>query len=103
MTILVVVDASGLEHTIEGADGLSVMKVLRPYSLGIQGDCEGSVACATCHVWIDKDWASRIPAASDEEADMLDCVFNVRATSRLSCQIQVKPQLGGLRLAIPRT
>lgn len=103
MTTLIVVDADGREHAVEAADGLSVMEALRPLSLGIEGECEGSVACATCHVWIEKDWVDRIPGAKDEEADMLDCVFNVRSTSRLSCQISVQPDLDGLRITIPHS
>lgn len=101
MTTLIVVDATGREHAVVAADGLSVMEVLRALPFGIEGECEGSIACATCHVWIDADWASRLAPASDEEADMLDCVFHARSTSRLSCQILVKPALDGLRITVP--
>jgi ferredoxin, 2Fe-2S len=102
MTRIVFVDASGKEHQIEAADGLSVMEALRGHAPGIQGECEGSLACATCHVWIDPAWAHRLEQPTDDEADMLDCAFNVREHSRLSCQIRIGPDIDGLRCELPR-
>jgi ferredoxin, 2Fe-2S len=100
MTRLIVTTKDGREVTVDAIDGLSVMEVLRPLDFGIVGDCEGSVACASCHVWVDGSW-DHLPEPSDDEAEMLDCAFHTRDTSRLSCQIRLGPSLDGLRLAIP--
>lgn len=102
MTRLVVEDAQGRTLDVDADDGLSVMEALRPLDVGITGECEGSVACATCHVWVDPAWADRLESPSDDEADMLDCAFHVRPTSRLCCQIRVTPGLDGLKVAVPR-
>lgn len=102
MTTLVVTDAHGHEHSIDAADGLSLMEVLRPLDLGVRGECEGSVACASCHVWVEASWIDRLEPPSEDEADMLDCAFHVRPTSRLCCQIRVQPSLEGLRVAVPK-
>lgn len=101
MTTLIVTDSEGRETTVEAKDGLSIMEALRPLDIGIAGECEGSIACATCHVWIAPEWNDRLDAPSEGEADMLDCAFHVRATSRLCCQVRVEPALDGLRLAVP--
>lgn len=101
MTMIIVHDAHGQEHHVEVANGLSVMEALRPLELGIEGECEGATACATCHVWVDAAWFDRLPKQSDAELDMLDCAFRVRDTSRLSCQIMMGAGLEGLTLAIP--
>jgi 2Fe-2S ferredoxin len=101
MTRIVFIDADGAEHQVEGAEGLSVMEVLRAKGFGIEGECEGSLACATCHVWVDEAWLDRLEPVSDGEADMLDCAFHVRDNSRLSCQISISKTLAGLRLRLP--
>ncbi len=102
MTIIHVTDAAATRHSVEAADGLSVMEALRPLDLGIEGECEGSAACATCHVWVDDAWFARLDPPSDAELDMLDCAFNTRATSRLCCQIRVTPAMAGLTVSVPR-
>jgi ferredoxin len=101
MTIINVRDAFEVTHAVACDDGISVMEALRPLDLGVAGDCEGSVACATCHVWVDDDWLTRTGEPSDPEADMLDCAFHVRPNSRLSCQIVVTAELDGLRVTVP--
>jgi 2Fe-2S ferredoxin len=101
MTTLYVRDASGTQHRVDCKDGLSIMEALRPLNFGIGGDCEGSIACATCHVWVDEPWIASTGEPSEEEASMLDCIFQVRPTSRLSCQISVSPELDGLCLSVP--
>lgn len=101
MTTLVLIGPDATEREIDAEDGLSVMEVLRPLGLGIDGECEGSLACATCHVWLADIPNSQVPPPTEEEQGMLDCVFNARENSRLSCQLIVSPALDGLRIAIP--
>jgi 2Fe-2S ferredoxin len=102
MTTIYATDKEGNKHAVDAKDGLSAMEVLRPLDIGIDGECEGSLACATCHVWVDENWVSKLGARSEEEEDMLDTAFLVRNTSRLCCQIKIAPELSGLELAVPR-
>lgn len=101
MVLLNVIDAAGEHHAVEAAEGLSVMEALRPLGFGVAGECEGSLACATCHVWVENEWLSLVGTVSDDEADMLDCAFWVKATSRLSCQIKITRELDGITVAVP--
>jgi 2Fe-2S ferredoxin len=81
--------------------GLSVMEIAREADLGIEGTCDGSLACATCHVVVHPDHARRLKPASDEEEDMLDLAFGLKPTSRLGCQIVMSDDLDGLVVTIP--
>jgi ferredoxin, 2Fe-2S len=89
------------ERELEAPSGLSVMQVARLHDLGIEGACEGSVACATCHVIVDAAYADRLDAASAEEEDMLELAVGVGPTSRLGCQIVVTEELDGLTVRLP--
>lgn len=82
--------------------GLSVMEIAREADLGIEGTCDGSLACATCHVVVDPVHAGRLKPASDEEEDMLDLAFGLKPTSRLGCQIVMNDDLDGLVVTIPK-
>lgn len=95
---LLVVDG----HTLSGAAGVHAMQVIRAAGLPLAGECEGSLACATCHVVVDPAWSERLPTPSDDEEAMLDTVFNLTATSRLGCQIRLGPDTDGLVLSLPR-
>lgn len=95
------IDKSGIEHRVEADNNMSLMEILRPLDIGIEGECEGSLACATCHVWVDEAWMPRLEAISDAEEDMLDSAFLVRPNSRLCCQIKVASQLEGLKVTVP--
>jgi 2Fe-2S ferredoxin len=101
MTTIYITENDGTTHTVDAKDGLSVMEVLRPLDIGIEGECEGSLACATCHVWVDEGWMGKVGEKSEEEEDMLDTAFMVRNTSRLCCQITVAAELDGLKVAVP--
>jgi ferredoxin len=68
----------------------------------LEGTCEGQMACSTCHVVVGRDWAARLPPASDDEEDMLDLAADLAATSRLSCQILLTDDLDGIEVKIPR-
>lgn len=95
----VVRDGSARAFTLQA--GATLMPTLRDAGVGIDGACEGSLACATCHVVVDPAWSGRLPEASDDEEAMLDTVMALTPTSRLSCQIKVQPELDGLTIRIP--
>ncbi len=101
MPRLVVTDARGEIYAVDAEDGESVMQVARAAGFPILGECEGSLACATCHVIVAPGWAPRLAPAGDGEAAMLDTVFSLTPTSRLGCQIRLGPALDGLAVALP--
>lgn len=96
------VSHSGASRTVEGDVGQSVMEVARRNGVeGIVGECGGSAACATCHIYIDANWRGATGAPSTDESDMLDFVFDRRAGSRLSCQIRLRSALDGMVVQTP--
>ena len=89
-------------HTIEVASGLSVMEGAVQNNIpGIDADCGGSMACATCHVYVKEEWFNKLPKKEDGEEDMLDMAFEPKKNSRLSCQLMVSDQLDGLVVNLP--
>lgn len=86
---------------LHGAEGESVMQLARAAGLPMLGECNGSLACATCHVIVDPDWAAKLAPPNDDEEAMLDTVFDLHPTSRLSCQIRLSPALDGIRMSLP--
>ena len=101
MLTAIVIDATGTAHTLHGKDGDSVMQLARAADLPVLGECNGSLACATCHVVVDPDWAARLTPVGEDEEAMLDTIFSLKPTSRLSCQIRLCPELDGIRLFLP--
>ncbi len=101
MPRLTFVDPAGGRHEIEAESGLSVMQIARAHDLGIEGTCDGEMACATCHVILEPADAARLGVATAEEEDMLDLATGVRPTSRLGCQIVVTEELDGLTVHLP--
>ncbi|MDP2779012.1 2Fe-2S iron-sulfur cluster-binding protein [Devosia sp.] len=97
---IVVTDQAGADHELEGLEGWRVMEVIRDWGLNIKAECGGALSCATCHVYVDKDWTAVVGAPSEEEEDMLDSVGDVRPNSRLSCQILLSDALDGLKLTL---
>ncbi len=96
------VEANGTRHEVSGEAGSTVMETAIMNGVpGIVAECGGACTCATCHVYVDADWADRVGGPSVMEEDMLDFAFDVRETSRLSCQIKVKPDLDGLVVHVP--
>ena len=93
----------GTEHTVEVANGLTVMEGARDNNIpGIEADCGGACACSTCHVYVHPDWVEKIPAKEDMEEDMLDFAYEPDSTrSRLTCQIKVTDALDGLVVQMP--
>ena len=98
------VDFQGERRTVEVADGLSVMEGALRHSIpGIDGDCGGACACATCHIHIDPAWMPRLPPASELEAAMLTLANDADAFSRLACQVKMTPELDGLVVSTPKS
>ena len=96
------IEHNGKNHTIEVANGLSVMEGAVQNNIpGIDADCGGSMACATCHVYVKEDWFNKLPKKEDGEEDMLDMAFEPKKNSRLSCQIMVSDELDGLEVNLP--
>jgi len=96
------IENSGNSHTIEIANGLSVMEGAVQNDIpGIDADCGGGMACATCHVYVKEEWLDKLSKKEDGEEDMLDMAFEPKKNSRLSCQIIVSDDLDGLVVHIP--
>lgn len=93
--------ADGTKQVIEAEPGLSVMEVLRKANI-LDGECNGSLACATCHVWVGEPWQDKLPETSEDEEDMLDVAFHLAPNSRLSCQIIMSEETDGIEVAVPR-
>ena len=95
-------DSQGNSKTVEAQEGSTVMETaLRNSIPGIDAECGGACACATCHVYVAPEWSEIVGKPSQMEEDMLDFAFEVRPTSRLSCQIKVVPALDGLVVSTP--
>jgi ferredoxin, 2Fe-2S len=103
MAKLVFIERDGTRREVEAPDGLSVMEVAHMHGVALEGACEGSLACATCHVVVDPEWFPKLDEASENEEDMLDMAFGVTATSRLGCQIRMNDELDGLVVKLPPT
>ena len=102
MVRITYVEHDGTEHAVDVSPGLSVMEGAVKNNLpGIDADCGGACACATCHVYVESEWMSKVGSRAQMEEDMLDFAFDVRDTSRLSCQIKISDALDGLRVRIP--
>jgi 2Fe-2S ferredoxin len=96
------IENGGVRHDVDAPNGLSLMEVAKRFTIpGIDGDCGGACACATCHVYVAQDWFERLPPMDELEHDMLDFAYDVQPTSRLSCQIKVDDSLDGLVVRIP--
>jgi 2Fe-2S ferredoxin len=96
------IDYQDNSKTIEVANGLTVMEgAIQNDISGIDADCGGSMACATCHVYIEEKWLDKIPKAEEAEIDMIDMAYEPKKNSRLSCQLIVSDELDGLTLTTP--
>ena len=102
MTKLTIVAFDGQRYDLEAADGSTVMEnAVRNSVPGIEAECGGACACATCHVYVDDTWTAKVGEPEPMEEDMLDFAFDVRPTSRLSCQIKMSADLDGLVVHLP--
>jgi ferredoxin, 2Fe-2S len=95
------IERDGTHREVDAPIGMSVMEVARRHDVDIEGACEGSLACSTCHVIVDPEWYGRLTEACEEEEDMLDLAFNLTRTSRLGCQVVITEELDGLTVQLP--
>jgi len=98
------IDFEGTERTVDGKVGDSVMEVATTNDIpGIDADCGGACACATCHVYVSEDWMAAIGKPEDLEAEMLDVAEEVKDNSRLSCQVALTEEMDGLVVTTPES
>ncbi|GBR51506.1 ferredoxin [Neokomagataea thailandica NBRC 106555] len=96
------VERDGSRRDVDAPNGLSVLEIAHKHDIDLEGACEGSLACATCHVIVDPEWAAKLEDATDDEEDMLDLAFGLEETSRLGCQIVMTDALDGLVIHLPK-
>ena len=102
MSKITYIEHNGKSHSINVQNGLTVMEgAIQNNIPGIDADCGGSMACATCHVYVKEEWFNKLPTKEDGEEDMLDMAFEPKKNSRLSCQLTVSDELNGLIVNIP--
>src|SRR6202012_549795 len=100
MALLRVVGRDGVEHQVEAKVGLKVMETLRDLEYRVAAICGGMCSCATCHVYVDPEWTSKLPAAMSDERELLAALAKREPNSRLSCQIEFTAALAGLRVTV---
>lgn len=101
MAKMTFIEKDGTASEVDAPIGLSVMEISHKHGIDIEGACGGCLACATCHVVVDPQWAGKLEEKKEEEEDMLDLAFDVKKTSRLCCQILMTEELDGLTVALP--
>jgi 2Fe-2S ferredoxin len=101
MPKMVFVGKDGTRKEVDAPLGLSVLEIAHRNHIPIEGACEGSLACSTCHVVVDAAWFGKLAPASEDEEDMLDLAFGLTHTSRLGCQIRMTEALDGLVVQLP--
>ena len=95
------IDTEGTRREVDAPVGLSVLEIAHKNDIDLEGACEGSLACSTCHVIVEQEWYDLLADASEDEEDMLDLAFGLTKTSRLGCQIIMSEELDGLTLKLP--
>lgn len=101
MPKMVFVCNDGSKKEVDAPLGLSVLEIAHKNDIDLEGACEGSLACSTCHVIVDNKYYDKLEPASEDEEDMLDLAFGLTHTSRLGCQIKMTPELDGLTVTLP--
>jgi 2Fe-2S ferredoxin len=95
------IQTDGARVEVDAPVGLSVLEIAHRNNIDLEGACEGSLACSTCHVVVDQEWYDLLKEASEDEEDMLDLAFGLTHTSRLGCQIIMNEELDGLTVRLP--
>ncbi len=101
MPKMIFIERDGNRKEVEAQVGLSVLEIAHENDVDIEGACEGSLACSTCHVIVDAAWFDKLPEPTEDEEDMLDLAFGLQATSRLGCQLIITEELDGLTVTLP--
>ena len=101
MPKMVFIERDGTHKEVEAPLGLSVLEIAHRNSVDIEGACEGSLACSTCHVIVDGAWFAKLAKPTEDEEDMLDLAFDLQETSRLGCQLIMTDALDGLVVKLP--
>ncbi len=101
MPKMVFIEPDGNHREVDAPVGLSVLEIAHRNNVDIEGACEGSLACSTCHVIVDAGWSGKLTEASEDEEDMLDLAFGLTSTSRLGCQLVMTEELDGLTVSLP--
>ena len=101
MPKMVFIERDGTQKEVEAPLGLSVLEIAHRNSVDIEGACEGSLACSTCHVIVDGTWFAKLAKPTEDEEDMLDLAFDLQETSRLGCQLIMTDALDGLVVKLP--
>jgi 2Fe-2S ferredoxin len=95
------IERDGSKREVDAPLGLSVLEIAHRHGVDIEGACEGSLACSTCHVVVDSAWFTQLAEPTEDEEDMLDLAFDLQETSRLGCQIIMTDALDGLTVKLP--
>ena len=95
------IERDGTRREVDAPLGLSVLEIAHQHDVDIEGACEGSLACSTCHVIVDPAWFAKLATPTEDEEDMLDLAFGLTQTSRLGCQIIITEELDGLTVRLP--
>lgn len=101
MPKMVFVERDGTRREVDAPNGLSVLEIAHKHGIDIEGACEGSLACSTCHVIVDPAWFDKLVTPTEDEEDMLDLAFDLQETSRLGCQLIMTDALDGLVVKLP--
>ena len=101
MTKITFVEPDGKEVSVDAQNGLSLLEVAHNNGISLEGACEGSLACSTCHVIVEKEFFEKLPERSEQEEDMLDLAWGLTHTSRLGCQIIINDGLDGMKVKVP--
>ncbi len=100
MSKIFVKDRNGGIHELVAENGLTLMEIIRDAGLDIEAACGGCCACATCHIYVDKEWVNQLPKIEEDEESMLDQSFHVTNESRLGCQIEYSENFNGIKLTL---
>jgi ferredoxin, 2Fe-2S len=101
MARMVFIERDGTRKEVEAPLGLSLLEIAHRNGVDLEGACEGSLSCSTCHVVVEPEWYDMLPEASEDEEDMLDLASGLTKTSRLGCQIKITEELDGLTVRLP--
>jgi 2Fe-2S ferredoxin len=101
MPKMIFIDQKGNRREVDAPLGLSVLEIAHKHGVDLEGACEGSLACSTCHVVVEAAWFEVLTEPTEDEEDMLDLAFGLTKTSRLGCQIVMREELDGLTVALP--